>query len=120
MPITQAAYRAGRSTTDNVFTFKVLAEKAITSKDYETHLLMLDMSKAFDTVQRKSLFDELQEIISEDEVHMLYILINEVSLKVRCGKTTGEKINTNIGVPQGDGLSPVLFNSPYTLTRVCR
>ena len=28
--ITQAAYRAGRSTTENVFTFKVLAEKAIT------------------------------------------------------------------------------------------
>ena len=109
IPITQTAYRAGRSTTENVFTFKVLAEKAITSKDYETHLLMLDMSKAFDTFQRKSLFDELQEIISEDEVHMLYILINDVNLKVRCAKTTGEKINTNIGVPQGDCLSPVLL-----------
>ena len=54
IPITQAAYRACRSTTENVFTFKVLAETAITSKDYETHILMLDMSKAFDTVQRKS------------------------------------------------------------------
>ena len=40
---------------------------------------------------------------------MLYILINDVNLKVRCGKTTGEKINTNIGIPQGDCLSPVLF-----------
>ena len=109
IPITQAAYRAGRSTTENVLTFKVLAEKAITSKYYESHLLMLDMSKAFDTVQRKSLFDELQEILPEDELHMLYILINYVNLKVGCGKTTGEKINTNIGVPQGDCLSPVLF-----------
>ena len=109
IPITQAAYRAGRSTTEKVFTFKVLAEKAITSKDYETHLLMLDMSKAFDTVQRKSLFDELQEILPEDKLHMLYILINDVNLKVRCGQTTGEKINTNIGVQQGDCLSPVLF-----------
>ena len=36
IPITQAAYRVGRSTTDNVFNFKVLAEKAITSKYYET------------------------------------------------------------------------------------
>ena len=60
IPKTQAAFRAARSTTENVFTFKVLAEKAIPSKGYETHLLMLDMSKAFDTVQRKSLFDELQ------------------------------------------------------------
>ena len=55
------------------------------------------------------MFDEPQGIISEDEVHMLYILINDVNLKVRCGKTTGEKINANIGVPQGDCLSPVLF-----------
>ena len=70
---------------------------------------MLDMSKAFDTFQRKSLFDELQEILPEDELHMLYILNNEVNLKMRCGKTTGEKINTNIGVPQGDCLRSVLF-----------
>ena len=67
------------------------------------------MSKAFDTVNRKSLFDELQEIQPEDELHMLFILINDVNLKVRRGKTTGEKINTNIGVSQGGCLSPVLF-----------
>ena len=52
--------RAGRSTTENLFTFNLLAEKEITSKAYETHILMLDMSKTFDTMQRKSLFDELQ------------------------------------------------------------
>ena len=40
---------------------------------------------------------------------MLYILNNDVYLKVRCGKTTGEKINTNIGVPQYDCLSQFLF-----------
>ena len=55
------------------------------------------------------MFDELQEILSEDEVHMLYILINDVNLKVMCGKTTGEKINTNIGAPQCDCVSPFLF-----------
>ena len=108
-PMDIKQHRACRSTTENVFTFKVLDEKAITSNDYETHLLMLDMSKAFDTVLRKSWFDELQEILSEDDVHMLYILVNDVNLKVRCGKITGEKINSNIGVPQGDCLSPVLF-----------
>ena len=70
---------------------------------------MLDMRKVFDTVHRKSLFDELQEILPEDELDMLYILINDVNLKVRCGKTTGEKINTNIGVPQGDCWSPIIF-----------
>ena len=74
--------------------FPLLFEKAITSKYYETHLLMLVMSKAFDTVQRKPLFDELQEIRPEDETHMIYILIKDVNLEVSGGKTTGEKIPT--------------------------
>ena len=34
----------------------------------------------------------------------------DVRLKTRCGKTTGEFFKTNIGVPQGDCLSPILFN----------
>lgn len=47
IPPTQAAYRTGRSTTEQVFAIKLLAKKAITSKDYPIFLLMLDMSKAF-------------------------------------------------------------------------
>ena len=35
IPLSQAAYQQGRSTTEQVFTFKVLAEKAITSEDYK-------------------------------------------------------------------------------------
>ena len=46
----QAACRAGRSTTEYVFAAKVLVEKAITSANYQIHLLMLDMSKAFNTI----------------------------------------------------------------------
>ena len=34
---------------------------------------------------------------------------NESTNKVRIGRTTGSSIHTNIGVPQGDCLSPVLF-----------
>ncbi len=51
IPISQAAYQSGRSTTELVFTFRTLAEKAITSHNYDVHLLMLEMSKAFNTVE---------------------------------------------------------------------
>ena len=47
IPITQAAYRSGRSTTEQVFTMKILAEKAITTTDYSAQILLMDMSKAF-------------------------------------------------------------------------
>ena len=40
----QAAYRPGRSTTEHVFAFKSLAEKVVTSSNYEIIIEMLDMS----------------------------------------------------------------------------
>ena len=39
----------------------------------------------------------------------MFILINDVTLKVRIGKETGNEINTNVGVCQGDCLSALLF-----------
>ena len=59
IPSSQAAYRVGRSTTEHVFAAKVLVEKAITSANYPIHLLILDISKAFDTVNRSTLMKEL-------------------------------------------------------------
>ena len=54
--ISQSAYRPGRSTTENVFALKMLCEKAVISQNYETNILLLDMSKAFDNVNRDALF----------------------------------------------------------------
>ena len=50
IPHSQAAYQQKRSTTEHVFTYKLLCEKAITSSDYTVHILLMDMSKAFDTI----------------------------------------------------------------------
>ena len=54
IPLTQAAYRAGRGTTEQLLTIKLLADKAATTPNYETSLLMMDMSKAFDRVERST------------------------------------------------------------------
>ncbi len=109
IPISQAAYQGGRNTTEHVFACKLLAEKAVTSVDYETTILLLDMSKAFDTVQRNTLLQQLKSILDDDEIHIMKIILKDVKLVVRMGKYRGEEINTNIGVPQGDCLSPILF-----------
>ncbi len=39
---------------------------------------MFDMSKAFDTVDRKILIEALAKILSEDELHLMYLLIDAV------------------------------------------
>ena len=59
IPKSQATYQGGRSTTEQVFVFKSMTEKAIASNNYKTHILMMDMSKAFDTVKRSILISDL-------------------------------------------------------------
>lgn len=109
IPIEQAAYRAGRSTTEHAFTFKILAEKAITSKDYKMHISLMDMSKAFDTVRRHQLIEDLRTILSPAELHLIKILIENVKLQVKIGSNLSKEFETKMGVPQGDCLSPILF-----------
>ena len=108
IPNSQAAYRRGRSTTEHVFATKLLAERAATSSSYVIHLLLLDMSKAFDSINRTILLDELSNILDPDEIHLVSILLN-TELQVRIGKEETEYFKTNTGVPQGDGYSAQEF-----------
>ena len=44
---------------------------------------MLDMSKAFDTIQRGTLFEDLKEILEPDELHLIHHLLNDVEILLR-------------------------------------
>ena len=65
--ISQAAYSPGRSTTELVFTFKIVAEKAICVENFTLYLLMLDMSRVFDSIDRGILLKGLSGILESDE-----------------------------------------------------
>ena len=98
IPSEQSAYQPGRSTTEQVFAVKTLPEKAIISNDYKVYLLLLDMSKAFDTVDRKKLFEELDDMLEGDELHLLSKITNQPELKVKLRNTLGESFKTNTGI----------------------
>ena len=70
---------------------------------------MLDMSKAFDTVTGSKLMQILQNILTPGELHMMYLLITDVTLNVKIGSKIGKYILTAIGICQGDCLSASLF-----------
>ena len=108
IPPSQAAYRKGRSTTEHVFATKILCEKAITSVDFKIFLQLLDMSKAFDSIKRKALIEDLQKILDPDEIHIVKQLL-DVKLAARCETEDSEFFSTDTGVPQGDAFSANQF-----------
>ena len=72
----------------------------------------MDMSKAFDMVQRHRLIEDLALILDQAELHLIKLLVEDVKLKVRVGRETSETsepFKTKMGVSQGDCLSPILF-----------
>ena len=105
IPPDQVAYQPGRGTKEQVFTIKLLTEKAIISEDYSMHLLLL----AFNTINRRTLFEELEYVLEEDEMHLISILTNRPQIKVKIGNTTGEIFETLIRIMPGDVLSAIMF-----------
>ena len=45
----------------------------------------------------------------DDELHIIKLLVENVTLHVKVGIKIRNDIKTNIGVPQGHCLSPILF-----------
>lgn len=104
IPPSQAAYRKGRSTTEHVFAAKLVVDRTITSKSERVDIVMHDMSKAFDSIDRKSLITDLQMVLQPDELHLVYKLI-QVELAVTVGNHTTTFFKTDTGAPQGDCMS---------------
>ena len=109
LPNSQAAYQQGRSMTEQIFAIKLLIEHAIASQNYLLWLLLMDMSKAFDTVKRKILLEDLRHILNPDELHLCKLLIEDVEFCVKVEKETSEPFTTKRGIAQGDCMSALFI-----------
>ena len=108
IPTEQAAYQPG-GTTEHVWAVKMITEKATISSNYKIYLILLDMSQAFDTVNRKILFDHLEETLAPDELYIMSRLINNPEIQVKVCQEYGNRFKSTVGIMQGDCLSAVLF-----------
>ena len=109
IPPDQAAYQGERGGGEQVLSIKLLAEKAINSSNYKVFLSLFDMSKAFDTVNRRTLFEHLERILNPDELHLLSVITNLTKIKIKVNNAIGEMFVALIGIMQGDCLSALLF-----------
>jgi hypothetical protein len=69
----------------------------------------IDMTSAFDTIDRGKLLENTTDLLGEDEWRMTRKLLTNTKLTVKLRNAKSTPFSTNIGSPQGDSLSPILF-----------
>ena len=106
LPISQAAYRKNRSTTEYIFATKLIIERTLSPTDETVYLLLLDMSKAFDSIKRNTLIDDLKNVLNQDERHLIRILL-DVKIAAKCGNYKNRFFSTDTGTPQEIVQAPV-------------
>ncbi len=108
LPDSQSGFRQYRSTADVVWAHKWMIARIMKARE-ELWILGIDMSRAFDTIDRLLLLAELRTIIDEDSWRIVVALLDHTTLQAKIKNALSEPFETNIGAPQGDSLSPVLF-----------
>ena len=117
----QAAFRAGRSTTEQIFNLRILCEKylqhqKILCERYLQHQQNLyhefiDFKKAFDRVWHAALWATTRKYnISANPVRTTEQVYDKATSAVQLNGSIVEWFRTAVGVRQGCLLSPIFFN----------
>jgi len=106
----QAGFRANRSTVDQIFTLRQLAEK-YEEFSKELYVCYIDFRKAFDSVWRKGLWKVMRHYgYPEKIIRVLDSVYKDTFSAARVDDELKEWFETIVGLLQGCVLSPLLFN----------
>lgn len=105
----QAGFRVGRRIEDNLFVLTQCIEIALQTRS-PLYVAFLDISKAYDRLNREMLWELLWEHgLEESDLYLLQALYEDITAQVEwCGKTTAP-VDIPRGLRQGCPLSPLLF-----------
>jgi hypothetical protein len=104
----QCGFHGGRSCIDAVFSLKLTLERR-REFNLETRLLFQDYEKAFDQVNRPTLFN-IQHKRNIPNISALTKICEHNEIKIMINNKMTQSVEINRGVCQGCPLSPTLFN----------
>ena len=108
-PESQCGFRAGRSTIDMAFSLKLIQEKCI-EQQMPLFVVFLDLTKAFDTVNREGLFQILEKVGCPPKLLALTQAFHiNTKARVKFEGELSDSFEYEAGVKQGCVLAPTLF-----------
>ena len=106
----QCGFRPGRSTVDMIFTVRQVQEKCL-EQNLDLYSVFIDLTKAFDTVNREALWDVLVRYGCPPKfIQIIRLFHIDMTGQVLSNGEQSDPFSISNGVKQGCVLAPVLFN----------
>jgi len=106
----QGGFRKGRRTTDHILLLQHMIEHSRLKRRKPLFACFIDLSKAFDTINRDKLWHRLHGLgVRGTMLSALKAYYSDVRECVKTGDGLSDTIQSQLGVKQGCPLSPTLF-----------
>ena len=106
----QAGFRKSYSTTDHIFNLKCLIDLYL-FRGKKLYCAFIDYKKAFDSVNHVYLWQKLlNNSIDGKMFKIIHNLYANAKSCVKLGHLRSATFSSNVGVRQGENLSPILFS----------
>ena len=110
LPESQCGFRPGRGTVDMIFAARQIQEKC-REQHRDLYMAFIDLTKAFDTVHRPTLWKVLTKIGCPDKlVNMIRLFHEGMRASVLVDGEFTEDFEVKTGVKQGCVMAPTLFS----------
>ena len=104
-------FMEGCRTSDHIFLLQTIIEKVVKKNRKKLFCAFVDFKKAYDTVDRMTLLQQLEKIGIKGIFYKNIAAMNEkVEYSIKLQKGYLDLISSKLGLKQGCPLSPLLFN----------